>query len=119
MPDGRTVAVWMSSNRLHIPGGTLEADEAWAEGGRRELIEEIGAEARSLELFGAIVSEDRVRLIAWAEIDDVGAAAEPDMSGTFVVEPRVAPPDEMYSSAMTRVLLASLYRLAIAVRANG
>jgi ADP-ribose pyrophosphatase YjhB (NUDIX family) len=120
LPDGRIVAVATSAGRLHIPGGTLEASESWEEGARRELIEEIGAEVGTIDVFGAVVSDQRVRLTAWAEVGAVGVPAEPETSGTYVVAVRVGTPDEIVSALERddQGVLADIYRVAIAMRAS-
>lgn len=115
LPDGRTAAVWMSSLRLHIPGGTVEAGEDWRSEAVRELHEELGAEIGSIDVFGAIVSDSRVRLTARAAITEPTGPGEPDLSSTHVLEVRLGTANEIIAAldADGQNVLADIYRLAL------
>ncbi|MBD8840105.1 NUDIX domain-containing protein [Paenibacillus sp. FSL K6-4396] len=125
------VVFQLDNGDWELPGGTLEAGEQYMDGLKRELMEELGAEMRSYQIFGQfhctssalepyrphIPHPHFVRIIGYGDVELVGDPLNPE-DGEQVVAVEVVETDEAIRRfrAQNRYDIAEMYQLAHMLR---
>lgn len=129
---GEQCVVFQLDNGLwELPGGTLEAGEHYMQGLERELMEELGAELRSYQVFGQFHCTSRalepyrphiphphfVRIIGYGEVELVGEPLNPE-DGEQVVSVEIVEIAEAVRRfrEQNRNDIAEMYKLAYTLR---
>ncbi|KAA8785410.1 8-oxo-dGTP diphosphatase [Paenibacillus sp. 4624] len=129
---GEQCVVFQLDNGLwELPGGTLEAGEHYMRGLKRELMEELGAELRSYQVFGQFHCTSRalepyrpyiphphfVRVIGYGDVELVGEPLNPE-DGEQVVSVEVVGIAEAVRRfrEQNRQDIAEMYALAYLLR---
>lgn len=129
---GEQCVVFQLDNGLwELPGGTLEAGEHYMDGLKRELMEELGAELRSYQVFGQfhctssavepyrphIPHPNFVRVIGYGDVERVGDPLNPE-DGEQVVAVELVEIDEALRRfrEQNRYDIAEMYELAYVLR---
>ncbi|WP_366289645.1 NUDIX domain-containing protein [Paenibacillus sp. AN1007] len=129
---GEQCVVFQLDNGLwELPGGTLEAGEPYMGGLERELMEELGAELRSYQIFGQfhctssapspyrpyIPHPHFVRVIGYGDVELVSDPLNPE-DGEQVVSVEVVNIDEAVQRfrEQNRQDIAEMYELAYVLR---
>ncbi|WP_293202041.1 NUDIX hydrolase [Paenibacillus sp.] len=129
---GDKCVVFQLSNGLwELPGGTLEVNEPYMDGLKRELMEELGAELRSYQVFGQfhctssapepyrphIPHPHFVRVIGYGDVELVSDPLNPE-DGEQVVAVEMVDVDEAVRRfrEQNRYDIAEMYRLAYELR---
>jgi 8-oxo-dGTP pyrophosphatase MutT (NUDIX family) len=127
----KCVIIHVASGYWEIPGGTLEPDEAYLDGVRRELLEEAGARLLNFHPIGAWNCQSQTekpyrlhlphphfyRLMGYGDVEIVGAPLNP-ADGEQVTRVDVVTVEEATSRfhSIQRGDLADLYRLTAWIR---
>ncbi|MDR6715581.1 NUDIX domain-containing protein [Paenibacillus sp. 2003] len=125
------VVFQLDNGDWELPGGTLEAGEPYMDGLKRELMEELGAEMRSYQIFGqfhctsSVLEPYRphiphphfVRIIGYGDVELVADPLNPE-DGEQVVAVEVVEIDEAIRRfrAQNRYDIAEMYQLAHMLR---
>ncbi|MFX3647855.1 MAG: NUDIX hydrolase [Paenibacillus sp.] len=125
------VVFQLDNGDWELPGGTLEAGEPYMDGLKRELMEELGAEMRSYQIFGQfhctssalepyrphIPHPHFVRIIGYGDVELVGDPLNPE-DGEQVVAVEVVEIDEAIRrfQKQNRYDIAEMYQLAHMLR---
>ncbi|CAI6015078.1 hypothetical protein PAECIP112173_00026 [Paenibacillus sp. JJ-100] len=129
---GDKCVVFQLDNGLwELPGGTLEVDEPYMDGLKRELMEELGAELRSYQVFGQfhctssapepyrphIPHPHFVRVIGYGDVELVSDPLNPE-DGEQVVAVEMVEVDEAVRRfrEQNRYDIAEMYKLAYELR---
>ncbi len=132
---GEQVVVFQIENgKWELPGGTLEVGEEYMDGLQREVMEELGAELLSYQVFGQfhcmssapepyrphIPHPHFVRLIGYGEVKLVGQPLNP-VDGEQVIAVEVVEIGEAIRrfEEQNRDDIAEMYRLAYVLREEG
>lgn len=125
------VVFQLDNGAWELPGGTLEAGEHYMDGLKRELMEELGAEMRSYQIFGQFYCTSSalepyrphiphphfVRIIGYGDVELVGDPLNPE-DGEQVVAVEVVKIDEAIRrfQEQNRHDIAEMYKLAYVLR---
>jgi len=125
------VVFQLDNGDWELPGGTLEAGEPYMDGLKRELMEELGAEMRSYQIFGQFYCTSSslepyrphiphphfVRIIGYGDVELVADPLNPE-DGEQVVAVEVVEIDEAIRRfrAQNRYDIAEMYQLAHMLR---
>jgi 8-oxo-dGTP diphosphatase len=125
------VVFQLDNGDWELPGGTIEAGEHYMDGLKRELMEELGAEMRSYQIFGQfyctsgalepyrphIPHPNFVRIIGYGDVELVGDPLNPE-DGEQVVAVEVVEVDEAIRrfQEQNRYDIAEMYKLAYVLR---
>ncbi|WP_440117745.1 NUDIX hydrolase [Paenibacillus sp. QZ-Y1] len=132
---GDQVVVFQIDNGLwELPGGTLEPEEKYMDGLKRELMEELGAELLTYQVFGQfhcmssasepyrphIPHPHFVRLIGYGEVELVGQPLNP-VDGEQVIAVEIVEMGEAIKrfEEQSRYDIAEMYKLAYMLREEG
>ena len=121
------VVFQVDNGEWELPGGTLEKDEKYFEALEREMMEELGAQLMSFNIFGqfhCVSKADKpykphihhpnfVRLVGYGEVRIVGKPLNP-IDGEQVISVEVVEIDEAIKrfEQIKRFDIAELYKLA-------
>lgn len=127
----RCVVFQLDNGNWELPGGTLEPGERYMDGLKRELMEELGAELLSYQIFGQfhctssalepyrphIPHPNFVRIIGYGDVVLIGKPLNPE-DGEQVVAVEVVEIDEAIRRfrEQNRYDIAEMYRLAYVLR---
>lgn len=125
------VVFQLDNGDWELPGGTLETGEHYMDGLKRELMEELGAEMRSYQIFGQfhctssalepyrphIPHPHFVRIIGYGDVELVGDPLNPE-DGEQVVAVEVVEINEAIRrfQEQNRHDIAEMYKLAYVLR---
>ncbi|MGO4530472.1 NUDIX hydrolase [Paenibacillus sp. 2TAF8] len=129
--EEQCVVFQLDNGLWELPGGTLEAGESYMDGLKRELMEELGAELRSYQVFGQfhctscamepyrphIPHPHFIRVIGYGEVELVGEPLNPE-DGEQVVLVEIVEIDEAVRRFrdQNRQDIAEMYKLAYLLR---
>ncbi|NUU79793.1 NUDIX hydrolase [Paenibacillus xylanilyticus] len=128
------VVFQLDNGKWELPGGTLEPGEHYPDGLKREVMEELGAELQSYQIFGQfhctsgalepyrphIPHPHFVRLIGYGDVEIVGSPLNP-VDGEQVVAVETVEIDEAVRrfQEQNRSDIAEMYQLAYVLREEG
>lgn len=127
----KCVVFQIDNGNWELPGGTLEEGERYMDGLRREVMEELGAELLSYQVFGQFNCLSRadqpykshiphpnfVRLIGYGEVNIVGDPLNPE-DGEKVVTVELVDIEEAIKrfEDIQRYDIAEMYKLAYMIK---
>ncbi|MFS0870351.1 NUDIX domain-containing protein [Paenibacillus xylanilyticus] len=128
------VVFQLDNGKWELPGGTLEPGERYPDALKREVMEELGAELQSYQIFGQfyctsgalepyrphIPHPHFVRLIGYGEVELAGKPLNP-VDGEQVVAVETVEIDEAVRrfQEQNRNDIAEMYKLAYVLREEG